>query len=343
MRPELPIPSFYDAQKAESVWRVDYLGRAADAEAYAKQHQVPIASTDQPRVVVMGIDMQNTFCLPEFELYVGGQSGRGAIEDNQRFAQFVYRNLQNITQIALTMDTHWAEQIFHPVFWVNDKGENPPPSTMITVDDVKNRVWMVNPAIAGYVTGGNLPYLERHALHYVESLAAGGKYALMVWPYHAMLGGIGHALVSTVHEAAFFHTIARKSGTDFQVKGGNLLTENYSIVAPEVTEQYNGDPLGQVNVAFFEKLMSFDYVVIAGQAKSHCVAWTIDDILTRILAKDHNLAKKVYLLEDCTSPVVIPGVLDFTDQANEAFDKFAKAGMHVVQSTVPMEKWPGVK
>ena len=343
MRPELPIPSFYDAQKAESVWRVDYLARAEDALSYAKQHQIPLAATDQPRVALMTIDGQNTFCQPDFELYVGGRSGRGAVEDNQRLTQFVYRNLANITKLNFTMDTHFAYQIFHPSFWVDQNGNNPPPSTMITADDVKKRVWMPNPAIAHAVAGGNLPWIERHVVHYVESLEKAGKYVLMVWPYHGMLGGIGHALVSILHEAEFFHSIARKAQTNFEVKGGNFFTENYSIIAPEVTEQYNGDPLGQVNVAFFESLMSYDYVVIAGQAKSHCVAWTIDDILTRILAKDPNLARKVYLLEDCTSPVVIPGILDFTDQGNDAFKRFEQAGMHIVQSTVPMDKWPGMK
>ena len=40
-------------------------------------------------------------------------------------------------------------------------------------------------------------------------LAAGGKYALTIWPYHAMLGGIGHALVAAIEEAIFFHGMAR--------------------------------------------------------------------------------------------------------------------------------------
>jgi len=48
-------------------------------------------------------------------------------------------------------------------------------------------------------------------------------------------------------------------------------------------------------------------VIIAGQAKSHCVAWTIDDLLEDIIAQDRRLVEKVYLLEDCTSAVVVPG------------------------------------
>jgi nicotinamidase-related amidase len=89
-----------------------------------------------------------------------------------------------------------------------------------------------------------------------------------------------------------------------------------------------------------EKLLKYDYVIIAGQAKSHCVAWTIDDLLTEIMAQDPALARKVYLLEDCTSAVVVPGVIDFTDQADAAFARFKDAGMHVVCSTDPIETWP---
>ncbi|MDH3829823.1 MAG: hypothetical protein OET21_20530, partial [Desulfobacterales bacterium] len=86
----------------------------------------------------------------------------------------------------------------------------------------------------------------------------------------------------------------------------------------------------------------FDVVIIAGQAKSHCVAWTIDDLLNEIIGSDKKLTEKVYLLEDCTTPVVIPGVIDYTEQANEAFQKFADAGMHVVRSSDPIVSWPGI-
>lgn len=87
----------------------------------------------------------------------------------------------------------------------------------------------------------------------------------------------------------------------------------------------------------------FDVVIIAGQAKSHCVAWTINDLLNEIAVQDVNLAKKVYLLEDCTSPVVVSGVIDYTDQADAAFKKFADAGMHIIKSSDPISSWPGMK
>src|SRR5438046_2454995 len=120
--------------------------------------------------------------------------------------------------------------------------------------------------------------------HDPRRLAEGGKYDLTVWPYHAMLGGIGHALVSAVEEAVFFHGIARHSRPEFQVKGDNPLTEHYSMLGPEVTEGPDGDRLAGRNTELIEKLLAFDAVVVAGQAKSHCMAWTIDDLLRDELA-----------------------------------------------------------
>jgi len=238
------------------------------------------------------------------------------------------------------MDTHTAMQIFHELFLVNDNGEHPPPMTAISLEDVDRGVWKVNPAAAASVAEGTIAALQDHLLHYCRTLSEQGKYMLTIWPYHAMLGGIGHALVSAVEEALFFHNLARASQTGFEVKGGNPLTENYSALRPEVLDGADGQPIAQKNTRLIKKLLEFDAIVIAGQAKSHCVAWTIDDLLKEIVIEDASLAGKVYLLEDCTSPVVVPGVVDFTDQANAAFRRFAEAGMHLVRSTDPIESWP---
>lgn len=342
-RVALPVPDFFkeSRKKADRTWRIPYQERAQQAEEWAKQHGIVPAATDRFRICLMAIDCQNTFCLPDFELFVAGRSGNGAVEDNIRLCEFIYRNLGVITEIDPTLDTHTAMQIFHSVFLVNDDGKHPAPMTSISLADVEKGVWKVNPAVAHSV-GGNYMALQKHLLHYARTLSDGGKYLLMIWPYHAMLGGIGHALVATVEEACFFHAFARHSQTGFEIKGGNPLTENYSVLRPEVLEGIDGQPIAQKNARFIKKLLNFDAVVIAGQAKSHCVAWTIDDLLTEIKAQDETLARKVYLLGDCTSPVVVPNIVDFTDQADAAFQKFTDAGMHVVRSTDPIDSWDGI-
>jgi nicotinamidase-related amidase len=339
---ELPIPPHFNPEKVGEVWRVPYQERAEDAEKWAKQHDIQPAANDRFKICLVAVDVQNTFCIPGFELFVGGRSGTGAVDDSRRLCEFIYRNLDVITQIAPTMDTHQAMQIFHSVFWVNANGEHPAPFTLISEEDVENGRWKFHPAL-GHSLGIDEDYAQRHLLNYAKALKEGGKYDLTIWPYHVMLGSIGHALVPAVEEAIFFHGMARHSQASFQVKGDNPFTEHYSVLGPEVLEGPDGEPIAQKNIPFIEKLLQFDAVIIAGQAKSHCVAWTIDDLLQGIYVRDEKLAERVYLLEDCTSPVVVPGAMDYTDEANAAFQRFADAGMHVVRSTDPIESWPGIR
>ena len=145
----LPIPDFFDSGKLDQVWRVPYEERARDAKAWALQHALEPASADQTKTWLMLVDVQNTFCIPEFELYVAGRSGRGAVDDNRRLCEFIYRNLGTITQITATMDTHNAMQIFHGIFLVGENGEHPAPYTNVTAEDVRTRKWKFNPALSG--------------------------------------------------------------------------------------------------------------------------------------------------------------------------------------------------
>ena len=337
-----PIPKFFNPDRVGDVWRVPYQQRSVEAKAWAKAQDIVPAAEDELRLALLLIDVQNTFCIPDFELFVGGRSGLGAVEDNQRLCQFIYRNLGHITTIIPTLDTHTAMQVFHAEFWVDAQGQSPDPMTLIHYDDVVQGKWRVNPAIADSLRPGHYDQLQEYALHYTRTLDTQGKYPLTIWPYHSMLGGIGHALVPAVEEACFVHNLARQSQTQFEVKGGHPLTENYSVLSPEVTDDGQGNTIAQPNDPLIQSLLAYDAVIIAGQAKSHCVAWTVADLLQAIQAQNPTFAQKVYLLEDCTSPVVVPGVVDFTDQAEATFEGFAQAGMHRGRSTDAIARWPGM-
>ena len=300
---ELPPPPHWDPQTVTKVRRVPYEQRAAAAADWASAHSIAPARDDARRVCLLLVDCQNTFCTPGFELFVPG-----APDDNRRLCEFLYRNLGAITRIAPTLDTHRALQVFHASWLVDAQGRHPPPYTTVSVQDVEEGSWRTSD-----------PGEQERLLEYVRALEAGGRYRLIVWPYHAMLGGVGHALVSAVEEAVFFHAIARQTAPAFQVKGDDPRTEAYSALGPEVG--------GERNDELVELLRSFDAVLVAGQAKSHCVAWTVEDLLEDLPAD------RLYLLEDCMSPVVVDGAVDFTAEADEAVARFAGRGVHVVRST----------
>lgn len=338
---ELDVPANVGVDRAGDVWRVPYQDRAAEAEAWAREHGIPPSADDMVRIALVLVDVQNTFCIPGHELYVGGRSGMAAVEDNGRLARFIYRNLGLLTTIVPTMDTHQAMQVFHGLFLIDEDGNHPAPYSQVSVEDVRAGKWRFNPRVAPSL-GITPEYGQRHLEHYCAQLADSGKLAMTVWPYHAMLGGIGHALVSSIEEAVFFHTLARWSQADFHVKGRHPLTEHYSVLGPEVETGPDNDLLAEHTSRILDYVRDYDAVAITGQAKSHCVAWTIEDLVSDIRKVDPALAGKVHLIEDCTSPVVAPG-MDFTDEADAAFARFAEAGMHRVTSDMAVADWPGLQ
>ena len=200
------MPDFFNPTRADKAWHVPYETRAQQAAEWAPSAALTPAAADTRRIWLLLVDVQNTFCMPDFELFVAGRSGRGAVEDTIRLCQFIYGNLGSSRRSR----PPWiptGQQIFHAIFLVDEAGAHPAPYTTISAQDVRSGKWKFNPALAGF--GISPEYGQKMMMHYVTELEKHGKYELTIWPYHAMLGGVGHALVSAVEEAVFFHSMAR--------------------------------------------------------------------------------------------------------------------------------------
>ena len=334
----LPVPPHFDPETVGEVWRVPYEERAREAEAWSREHELRPAAEDASRICLVAVDVQNTFCIPGFELFVGGRSGTGAVDDNRRLCEFLYRNLDVVTQVVPTLDTHQAMQVFHAIWLIDEEGRHPQPYTQISAADVAAGRWRVDPGVAEAL-GLEPDYAKRHLAHYTSALAATGRYELTIWPYHALLGGIGNALVSAVHEAIFFHAIARRSQPAFQPKGAPPAHRALLGARPR------GDARSRRRAARRKELAAARDAVLVRRRRDRRTGEEplrrVDDRRPAGLAVP-GLAQKVYLLEDCTSPVVVPGVADYTYEADAAFERFAGAGMHVVRSDDPIESWPGI-
>lgn len=319
----LPFPAFYDPSSIATV----YVERAAlvaeAAKVYRTTHLIGDASKDKVRIAVFGIDPQVGFCTPGASLFVPG-----AVEDTRRAIEWIYGNLDRITQLHFSLDTHSVFQIFHPAWWVDANGEHPAPMTVIRESDVMARRYR---PIAH----------EDECLEYVRKLEASGKYVLTIWPYHTLLGGVSHALVPALMEAAIFHALVRGTEPRFETKGTHPMTENYSVLAPEVRE-VGGQTVGSFNGSLLQSLMEFDRVYVFGQAKSHCVLSTLRDMHQHVSEADASLLRKIYVLDDAMSPVPAPPLdplprdLDFPRIAEEAFAELARAGMNFVKTTDPL-------
>ncbi|PON18048.1 nicotinamidase [Candidatus Entotheonella serta] len=320
----LPLPDFYDSELVGNV----YVERAAmiaeAAEAYRQRHTIAPTTDDQFRIAAFGIDCQVGFCTPEASLFVPG-----AVEDMQRTLQWLYGNLGKLSAMFFTLDTHHLYQIFHPVWWVDREGRHPEPFTPISYEDVENGTWT--------------PVAHREAcLEYCRKLDANGKYVLTIWPYHVLLGGVSHTLVPALMEASIFHSLVRGCQTHFEIKGTHDLTEHYSVLSPEVQE-LGGEAVGAFNETFFNAVMAYDRVYVFGQAKSHCVRSTLFDMRDRLEASEPELLNKIWILQDAMSPVPpppldpLPPELDFPRLADEAIEALQQAGMHVVDTSAPIE------
>lgn len=304
------FPNFYDPSRIGSLFYPDYQAIAAEAEAAG----LPPAAQDNQNVHLVLIDMQVDFCHQEGTLHVPGAAG-----DIQRVIEFIYRRGERITHISCSLDSHLPYQIFHPAWWVDAEGNHPAPLTIITHDDIKAGKWrpLVKPS---------------WSTKYVKRLEEGAKKKLTIWPYHVMVGSMGNALDPELFSAVLWHSLARKAQPTWLTKGTVPKSEHYSIIQPEIP--VTDHPQGGKNKAFLDTLAAADAVLIAGEAESHCVLETVEDLVTEFGDRPQIL-EKVYFLQDCTSPVLHPDV-DFHAIAQEQFAEFAKKGVNFIESTADL-------
>lgn len=356
---KLDLPWFYDPNQVENLDYRPSLDLLVDAAASAVEdslysgHGITPSHADKVRIALLLIDMQGDFCHPAGALPVLGHSGDAALQDSRRVAELIYRYAPVISEIILTADTHNQLQAFFPSGW-RLKGRNrmPESNTLIRIENHHlaslsldgTLIDEVEPSL-GLLRGSrdrNQGWLVEQMKFYVRKLAEQGRPPLYLWPYHCIEGTAGHNVMPGILEAALYHGFLRRTLPRIVRKGMHPLTEHYSVFRPEVTRTHDGFRLVPDGSGLMETLVSeFSAVVVAGEASSHCVAASLDHVVEFYASEPYRgRPENFYVLTDCMSPVVVPGA-DFTDQAEAALKRFEDAGMHLVQSTTPMEEWPG--
>lgn len=305
-------PGFFD-EKTIGVLRVPDIPEVKKAASLIPA--MPSAM-DKPgaKNALLLIDCQIDFCLapPIGQLYVDG-----AEMDMFRIIDFILNNMSHITTIYPTLDTHIVYQIFYGGWWTDDNGSHPLPYTVITSKDIE---------------GGKFkPVIEPiWSLEYVKTLEKQTNNPLMIWPEHTMLGTPGHALVPSLYEICYYHSLIRRSQISFQLKGDVPETEMYGVFRPEVLVPKNSRASG-INAAFCNMLGKYDKLLVGGQAKSHCVLESLRQLFN-FFKDQEEVLKKIYILRDCMSSVKHPDI-DFDGIAETQFEIFQKAGFNIVNST----------
>ena len=268
------------------------------------------------KICLFAIDCQVDFCDPNGRLSVPG-----AHDDMTRLSSMIKKFGREIDDIQITMDSHYLVHVAHSRCWVNKKGNHPVPlflypdnkvPTPITLADIQSGEWRAyNPAF------------QRRYESYVESLEKIGRYALMIWPDHCIIGHPGQNLYSPFFEAVNewedrFFAIAKRT-----TKGSNPFTEHYSAVKADVEDPK--DSKTRLNTDLINLLKEYDIILGAGEALSHCFANTMRDVFNEFSPEQ---IKKFVLLEDATSSV--PGC----EKMGEDFIKeYTAKGMQTAKTT----------
>lgn len=236
----------------------------------------------------------------------------GGAEDMDRLCKLIYRAKDSIYDMTITLDSHNSIHIATPNFWVDKNGNHPAPFTPITAESVRNGEWR-----------SALFSMQSVALNYVEQLEKNGKFTLVIWPPHCIIGTEGHNVYQPLREATFEW---EKSWAivDFCTKGSNVTTEHYSIFRADVEDA--NDPSTGLNTRLVSTLEDRDLIIVAGEALSHCVASSLRDFVASV--SDPNTVKKIVLLEDCMSSV--PG---FEQQGIDFINEMKNLGVRIENST----------
>ena len=251
------------------------------------------SSKDEKRVLLLAIDVQNDF------MEKGSLPVKGSHADVENLIKFIHSNAGSISKIIASMDTHTYYQIFHPSWWIGKDKKHPEPFTPIRLEDIENGTWMP------------VKY-EKHSRKYVEYLEKNAKNTLVIWPYHCLLGTFGNALEGQFANMAYYHSAVKDTDFEILVKGTSPLSEMYGIFKPEYDEGI------EVSTGLLDRLSDFDMILIAGEAKSHCVLESLLQML-EYYKDDRSVTERIYMLEDCTSS--IEGFEEETEKVLSSLEK----------------------
>ena len=223
------------------------------------------------------IDAQNDFCRPSGSLYVPG-----AEADMLRLASFIAVRGSELDHIALTQDAHQIIDISHPCFWVDAEGKHPEAFTQITLAEVEGGKW-------------RSIFEGERASSYLRRLEENGEYPHVVWPEHCIAGSEGAAIVPEIMCEVMNWARDGKFFTIVQ-KGQNPFTEHFGAIRACVVDE--ADPRTAENRELLRMMEDYHTIYLAGEARSHCVASTVKQILPYPA-----LAERLVILQNCMSPV----------------------------------------
>lgn len=225
------------------------------------------------------IDAQRDF----IDLEKGALPVKGATDDIKRIIKFIYDNMESLSAIYTTMDTHSYDSIFHPFLWKTPNDEYVKPFTEITLEKIENKEV--------------IPVYKEAQTEYVKKLKEQGSQNLIIWTYHCIYATDGWLIEKQLSNILAFFEIAKKTSIKKIIKGTDKLTEMYGAIKPEVITDKN-----QYNDYWTKEIKNYDKIYICGEAKDYCVYETIKQFC-EMYKSEKNITEKIYMINNCSSPI----------------------------------------
>jgi len=228
---------------------------------------------------------------PQVDFHKGGNLAvDGAIEDSERIAKLI--QTKKFHNIIVTLDTHQYVDIGHPMWWINERKEQPKPFTIITTKDIETGKWRAARQED-----------EKWTSSYIRQLEANNRFEHTIWPYHCIIGTPGHGVTPVINKALENWAKANRQLVSYLWKGTNPKAEMYSAFKADV--EVPGADETKLNKQVLDRLYRYDNIVVCGEASSHCVMNSVIDMVAyfdRKVGKSGN-PPLISLLSDCCSPV----------------------------------------
>ena len=148
----------------------------------------------------------------------------------------------------------------------------------------------------------------------------GNRFKLCIWPEHCIIGSPGHNVRPVILAAVNDWAESRMKEVVFVCKGQNCLTEMYSALRAEVPVE--SDERTLLNTGLLRMLQESRHLVVCGQALSHCVNFTVRDLVENY---DVDGLGTISILRDGTS--VVPG---FEEAGNTFLADMKSKGLRIV-------------
>ena len=220
-----------------------------------------------------------------------------ASDDSQRVAALLHKHAARIDRVVATLDSHHKLHIGHPCFWTQTAtGKHPAPFTIISAQDLRDGKFTPHPklqlpadlsrAVDPNVFAGRDKVLQqdgvtldltKYCIEYADRLEAKGRFQICVWPEHCLIGTAGHAIVDPILESIAHWSSLTGGSVEWIWKGEQLLTEMYSAIEADVPVTTDT----AFNDSLVDSLQTSNHLIVCGQAMSHCVNYTLRDIVKR--------------------------------------------------------------